>query len=166
MLRHRIAPGIYLSFFFSCFSFRFSFGVRCAFFCFSLLPLSLLPLSPMSVSPRLKLIYAGHGRSLFVLISDQSRASMIEYSSGVCEGQYKTPVPGSHAPRVILENTIVNNPTFFHFGFRQEKVPDGAEGRPGVLSGRCSRGRWMITSYREFRRPAHPEGLFCPRRPA
>ena len=43
-----------------------------------------------------------HGRSLFVLIFDQSRTSMIEYSSGVCEGQYKTPVPVSHASRVIL----------------------------------------------------------------
>ncbi len=35
--------------FFSLFSLRFSFGVRWAFFCCSLLPLSLLPLSPMSV---------------------------------------------------------------------------------------------------------------------
>ena len=35
----------------SLFSFRFSAGVRCAFFCCSLLPLSLLPLSPTTVSP-------------------------------------------------------------------------------------------------------------------
>jgi hypothetical protein len=90
ILRHRIALGIYL-FFFSFFNFRFSFGLRCAFFCFSLLPLSLLPLSPMSVSPCLKLTYAGHGGSPFVLISGQSRTPMIEYNSGVCEGQEKTP---------------------------------------------------------------------------
>ena len=44
----RPAIACYL-FFFSLFSFRFSCGVRWAFFCCSLLPLSLLPLSPMSV---------------------------------------------------------------------------------------------------------------------
>jgi hypothetical protein len=37
--------------FFSLCNLRFSFGLRCAFFCFSLLPLSLLPLSPISASP-------------------------------------------------------------------------------------------------------------------
>ena len=40
-------------FFFSCFSFRFSLGVRWAFFCCSRLPLSLLPLSPIAVTPQL-----------------------------------------------------------------------------------------------------------------
>jgi hypothetical protein len=90
ILRHRIALGIHL-FFFSFFNFRFSFGLCCAFFCFSLLPLSLLPLSPMSVSPCLKLTYAVHGGSLFVLISGQSHTPTIEYNSGVCEGQGKTP---------------------------------------------------------------------------
>jgi len=90
ILRHRTALEIYL-FFFSCFNFRFSFGVCCAFFCFSLLPLSLLPLSPMFVSPFLKLTWAGHSWSLFVLISDQNHTPMIEYSGGVCQGQEKTP---------------------------------------------------------------------------
>jgi hypothetical protein len=90
ILRHRIALEIYL-FFFSFFDFRFSFGLRCAFFCFSLLTLSLLPLSPMSVSPCLKLIHAGHGGTLFVLIYDQSHTPMIKYNSGVCKGQEKTP---------------------------------------------------------------------------
>jgi hypothetical protein len=89
-LRHRVAPDIYL-FFFCFFDFRFSFGLRCAFFCFSLLPLSLLPLSPISVSPCLKLAYAGHGGALFVLISYQSRTTLIEYNRGVCEEQEKTP---------------------------------------------------------------------------
>ena len=42
------ASSCYLSFF-SLFCRRFSVGVRWAFFCCSLLPLSLLPLSPMSV---------------------------------------------------------------------------------------------------------------------
>lgn len=79
---------VYL-FFFSCFAFRFSFGVRCAFFCFSLLPLSLLPLSPMSVSPCLRLTYTGHGESLFVLISDQSSSPTIEYNSCFYKGQEK-----------------------------------------------------------------------------
>jgi hypothetical protein len=45
----------------------------------------------MSVSPCLKLIYAGHGVSLFVLISDQSHTPMTKYNSGVCEGQDKNP---------------------------------------------------------------------------
>ncbi len=45
---------IYL-FFFSLFNFRFSFGLSCAFFFCSLLPLSLLPLSPISVPPRLEM---------------------------------------------------------------------------------------------------------------
>ena len=27
----------------------------------------------------------------------------------------------------FYRNIIVNNPIFFHFGFRQERVPDGAE---------------------------------------
>lgn len=39
-------------FFLSFFAFRFSFGVRIAFFCCSCLPLSLLPLSPIRTLPR------------------------------------------------------------------------------------------------------------------
>jgi len=45
----------------------------------------------MSVSPCLKVTYAGHGGALFVLISDQSRTPVIEYKSGVCEEQEKSP---------------------------------------------------------------------------
>ena len=37
-------------FFFACFNFRFSFGLRAAFFWFSFLPLFLLPPSPTLVS--------------------------------------------------------------------------------------------------------------------
>ena len=114
ILKHRIALDIYL-FFFSSFNFRFSFGLRCAFFCFSLLPLSLLPLSPMSVSPCLKLTYAGHGGTLFVLISDQNHTPMIEYNSGVCEGQEKTPAinTGINLWRELRDdfiNWVIKNP--------------------------------------------------------
>ena len=45
-------PRVY--FFFSLFCFRFSFGLRWAFFCCSFLPLSFFPLSPISDSPCLK----------------------------------------------------------------------------------------------------------------
>jgi len=38
----------------------------------------------MSVSPCLKLNYAGHYVFLFVLISDQSHTLMIQYNSAVC----------------------------------------------------------------------------------
>ena len=44
----KLTTRIYL-FFFSLFNFRFSFGLRRAFFCGSLLPLSLLPLVPIPV---------------------------------------------------------------------------------------------------------------------
>jgi hypothetical protein len=50
---YRTGPGIYL-FCFSLFSFRFSFGVCWAFFCFSLLALSFFPLSPMADPPLLE----------------------------------------------------------------------------------------------------------------
>ncbi|MBA7545370.1 hypothetical protein ES705_37736 [subsurface metagenome] len=44
-----------LYFFFSFFNFRFSFGLSCALFCCSRLPLSFFPLSPISFSPFLKI---------------------------------------------------------------------------------------------------------------
>lgn len=55
---HRAALGMDL-FFFSCFNFRFSFGLSWAFFCCSFLPLSFFPLSPISVSPCLKMSRTG-----------------------------------------------------------------------------------------------------------
>lgn len=45
------ANGYLFFSFFSCFSFRFSSGLRWAFFCASFFPLSLLPLSPIFGSP-------------------------------------------------------------------------------------------------------------------
>ena len=56
---HRTPLGIYRLSFFSLFSFRFSFGLRWAFFCCSLLPLSRFPLSPISLPPCLSMTCAG-----------------------------------------------------------------------------------------------------------
>jgi len=44
-------PTIYFLFFLSFLSFRFSFGVRLAFFCCSFFPLSFFPVSPITCSP-------------------------------------------------------------------------------------------------------------------
>ena len=44
-------PTIYLLSFLSLLSFRFSFGVRLAFFCCSFFPLSFFPVSPITCSP-------------------------------------------------------------------------------------------------------------------
>ena len=107
--RHRIALGIYL-FFFSFFNFRFSLGLRCAFFCSSLLPLSLLPLSPMSVSPCLKLTRAGHGVSLFVLISGQSRTPTIGYNSLISRSSSFWLIGMSRSPALGLPEVLPSNP--------------------------------------------------------